>query len=786
MKARHICSQLVLALAVIAFAIAVLPSYTGVASAVGSTSIKLFGYIKDMKNTPLANSYVGVSDENFKYLGGTKSNKAGYYEFFVEEPGTYHLSAQHNSTADPYLFDYIPLTKTIETGDSLETRTEFNLRPGGNIILHAYDIEGRLIRNKQFREGTVGHAYVTDLKDLPNYGVLHAIHDDYSLQSSSPWDLAIPAFLVPPQTSSRMHVQWEVPEFGKIMLFSDNEGIGYSVDKQGGEIVLNFNYEAAKSQIATLERDYQSCNKQRYSLSHSIIENLALSKKRLEKAEKYLSQVPTPDIKNAVNELNTSLKHSLWAHEQLQLEKAQADIDKYRKGSVSLKVASESGVPLPNCSISLRQISHDFLFGANPMGKHNKYDVMYADMLKQAGINYSYIICPWRSIEPNSGRFDWGMIDNYQNIQGQLGKRFRLMGGLALWYYRGSGLDDTFCPKYQDDMTFEQLKQNIYDHMYTLASRYKDHIESWEINEPNMPWHNALGLTWNQKLETYGIFAKAVKDANPDARILFDSCALPYEFKVSKLENREDIAGGASYLEFLNLLLEEEIPIDLIGLELYYSGMNTDGYAPPGLSLASISNLLDLYSGFSKPIFVRELSAPSTQISNSSWWHRPWDEETQAEYVEALYTIAFGKPLVQGIGWSYGVSDEDSFIVSGGLLDTDLNPKPSYFMLRNLINSWTTSCTGKTDENGEFELRGFAGDYEVTLETAKGRTFETLIHVNEQQTNEITIEFPLTVPHEPQPTPSSERNNIPLIVSITGAIVVLGLLTLFVLRKRSH
>jgi len=718
-------------------------------SAAYSTSIKLFGYVMDMNNSPLANAFVGVSDRNFQYLGGAVGDEEGYYEFFVGEPGTYYLDAQHFSTLDPYMHDHIRVPKTIETGESLEIRIDFNMRPAGNIVFHAYDKEGKLVRNTQFTTLTGSQAYVTDLDDLPNYGVFWAIHDDYSAHSSSPWDMAIPAFLVSPQTLNKMHVQWEVPEFGKVILPIDNAGIGYSVDEQGGKAVLNFNHEATKSKIAALERDYELFKSQGYDFSDSIEEDLALSKVHLAAAEEYLSPIPIPDMEKAVSEFDMSLKYALWAHEQLHLEKAEVDIEKNREGNARLTIVDEEGTPILDCAICLQQISHDFLFGVDPMGKYHDFDPRYASLLKEARINYSYIVCTWEGVEPNPGDYQWGVIDDYQNIQAQLDKGFKLMGGLALWFYRGSGLGDQFCPEYQDDMPFQELKGNIYDHMYTLASRYKGKINTWEINEQNLPWTNVLNLTWNQKLETYRVFAKAITDANPDANVLYTSCALPYEFNVSKLEGPEEVAGGISFPEFLGLVLEQGIHVDIIGLEFYYSGANTDGYAPPGLDLVSISDLLDQYSDFGKSIFIRELSAPSTQLPNSSWWHRPWDEETQAEYVGRFYTIAFSKPLVQAIGWSYGVSDENSFIITGGLLDADLNPKLSYFALKNLIDSWTTSGTGITNENGEFEFRGFAGDYDVNIKASSGQSLNTTIHLSEQITSEYTIEFPLYEPISP-------------------------------------
>jgi len=730
--------------------------------ALSATSIKFWGYVKDLNNNPIANSWVGFSDKS-SYLGGTSTDEEGYYEFSVSEPGTYFISPQHNSTSEPYVYDYIQVTQTIETQQSTEIRLDFNLRPAGNIILHAYDSEGKLLRNSQFKTIANYNVYVTDLSDLPNLGYFHAVHDDYSAQANWSWDLAVPAFLVLPQTSNRIHVQWEVPEFGKIMLSADNEGQGYSVNEQGGGIVLNFNYEAAKSETAALQREYDLFRNQGYSISDSIGEDLRLSREYLATAELYLSQGPNPDMGKAVKELNTSLKLSLYAHERLLLERAEADIELYRKGNVTLKVLDEHGNPVTNGMVSFQQTTHDFLFGANPMGKQNKYDDRYADILRKAGINYSYIFCHWKYIEPSPGIFDWSLIDDYQNIQSQIDSGFDLMGGLALWFMRNdTWAGDMWCPNYQSNMTFTELKENIYQHMYRLASRYKGRIDAWQLNEPSLPWTNVLGLTWNQKLETYRIAANAVKDANTEAQVIFGSFALQYEGFLSRFEhdNLDEKAGGIPFSQFLDLATEQRIPFDIIGLEFYYAGVNTDGSELPGLDLVSVSNLFDQYAEFGKPIFVQEFSVPSTQSLNASWWHQPWDEATQAEYLKDFYTIAFSKPLVHEIGWSYGISDDDSFIISGGLLDEGLNPKPSYNALKELISLWTTSGMGNTDNEGLFAIHGFAGDYNVTIEGADGQIYKTQIHINEQQASEAIIEIPsqtptLTPTPTTTPTPTS-------------------------------
>lgn len=416
-------------------------------------------------------------------------------------------------------------------------------------------------------------------------------------------------------------------------------------------------------------------------------------------------------------------------------------IETYRKGDVILRFTDENG-SVPNCAVTFAQDSHDFLFAANPMGKFNQYDSRYANFLKEAGINFSYILTTWGSIEPEPGHFEWGAIDSYQDIEAQLTHGFKLMSGLALWWYRGSGLEDQFCPLYLDNMDFNELKTITYNHMYELATQYKGIIDIWEFNEPNSSWTNPLDLTWKQKLEIYQAATSGIRDAQPEAKILYDSNALPDEFGWPSSVDIDDKANGVQFPAFLNMLTDYGISFDIIGLELYYSGKNADGYIPPTLNIDELSDLIDLYASFGKPIFIRELSAPSEQVEGTSMWNgRPWNEETQADYLRHVYTMAFGKELVNAIGWSYGISDEDSYIIAGGILDGDLNPKSSYSALKDLIESWTTSGNCVTDKNGECTLRGFAGEYTITATAQDGRRLDTQIHILEGQEVEYNLMF---------------------------------------------
>jgi len=417
------------------------------------------------------------------------------------------------------------------------------------------------------------------------------------------------------------------------------------------------------------------------------------------------------------------------------------NIEIYRKGNIILRFFNQNkNLPLPNCKITLNQINHDFIFYACPMGKYNQYDARYANLLKEAGMNSSNLIMTWGSIQPEPNYFEWGAIDSYQNIETQLSNGFKLLGGITLWWNRGGSLGTEFCPLYLDNMNFDELKTITNNHMYEIVNRYNGKIDYWEFNEQNASWTNPLDLTWRQKLEINQVASLGIKNVNAEAKIIYTANALPNEFGWPPSVGLDDKATGVQFPEFLQMIVDYGIPFDAIGLEFYYAGKNQDGYIPPTLDIEALSDLIDLYSYFNKSIIIRELSAPSEQVKGTSMWQGlNWDEDVQADYLKQVYTMAFSKQLVKGIGYSYGVSDEDSYIISGGILDENLNPKRSYYALKDLINSWTTSGDCITDERGECIFRGFAGDYIATITTPSGYNLQANVHIYEQRTVETTV-----------------------------------------------
>jgi len=57
-----------------------------------------------------------------------------------------------------------------------------------------------------------------------------------------------------------------------------------------------------------------------------------------------------------------------------------------------------------------------------------------------------------------------------------------------------------------------------------------------------------------------------------------------------------------------------------------------------------------------------------------------------------------------------------------GLFTRDMEPKPSFYALDNLINhEWKTNMTVKAGENGSLKFRGFKGRYKVSWKDQSGK-----------------------------------------------------------------
>ena len=148
-----------------------------------------------------------------------------------------------------------------------------------------------------------------------------------------------------------------------------------------------------------------------------------------------------------------------------------------------------------------------------------------------------------------------------------------------------------------------------------------------------------------------------------------------------------------------------------------------------------------MYATLGKKINISELCLPSNNPQgNQGYWGQSWSPELQAEYLTAAYTLFFSKPQVEGIECAF-VADSSAyqFVYYGGLFDEQNEPKKSYYALKRLIKSWTTTGWWLTDSDGKVSFRGFGGNYDVIITDPKtGLTWKREAIIKEQETNLVS------------------------------------------------
>ncbi len=257
--------------------------------------------------------------------------------------------------------------------------------------------------------------------------------------------LAVPAFVVPTQTLSSLHILWTVPAFGRVILEVDNDGQGYAVPLPGGYLVLNLNHEAARSEVARLEYELDLFTGQGYVISTTVEAKLTLAEAALAAGEAHLNASP-PEMAAAVQDFNEAVAHALFGQEILYLDKAEADIPRYRKGTLTLSLRYANGEPIAGAVVTYQQRTHDFLFSTGYLTTDGwNYDSQLGDLMEQMGANGASVMLEHAVFEPEPGVYDWTFLDQHSGLNPLLGKGWRIMGALAYYGSSGQAFD---CPAY--------------------------------------------------------------------------------------------------------------------------------------------------------------------------------------------------------------------------------------------------------------------------------------------------------------------------------------------------
>jgi endo-1,4-beta-xylanase len=453
-----------------------------------------------------------------------------------------------------------------------------------------------------------------------------------------------------------LNTRWYVRDFGYVFMAADNDGQLYARDDLGMRGSLHLNYEFARSRVGRNNRVRTRYEREGTRFSPEVLHLVAMSEELLDDARKTLG-----DGERAARLADRALSNALWAGEKIELEKARSDIQrKTRKDRVWFGCETRQYV----------------------WARSEEFTKEFLALFNFATITH-YVWDSWYELfEPREGEYNWGIKDNIVNWLAPHG--VEIEGRPIFWPH------PTVTPEWLTNKSFDGVVAYLHKHTSDLVRHYGDRINQWEVVNEMHDWANVHHFSESQITDLVRIACQGTRDANPRAVRIINNCAPFAEYVARGRQAREDARRPLrSPRRFIKDLIDAGVEFDVIGLQIYF----------PQRDLSDIARLLERFEPFGKPIYITEIGAssnfsapnPSGAVAGSTdepyAWHRRWDEELQADWLEQVYTLFYSKPYVRAINW-YDFSDFRPFIVNGGLVREDSSPKQSFHRLHDLLASW--------------------------------------------------------------------------------------------------
>ena len=438
------------------------------------------------------------------------------------------------------------------------------------------------------------------------------------------------------------------------------------------------------------------------------------------------------------------------------------DIELNRKADASLKLA---GVPA-GAEVKVEQLSHDFIFGAHIFNFHQlgtpernrKYEDLYGTLFNSATIAFY-----WKKfeMEPGKPRFqeaEWDTEAYWNNAKEPKSephwrrpasdpvvafcesKGIRMHGHNLTWgnrkWQHPDWLFEQFCPADEkakinalgknglNKLTPAQIEalapaftkemNRLFEkRVAEVIEHYKGRLHSWDVvNESAVDFSKGLMIPGDKICKsTYGLMPGdyTYQTFQTAGRL----------FPKNVLLNINDYLNNEAYASQVTNLLGRGCRIDIMGSQMHLFNPKQCLDIADGKAIETpdiVWKRMETLGKVGLPIHVSEITITSPNNDERG-------QAVQAAITRNLYRLWFSIKPMMGITWWNVVDDcgapgEPSV---SGLFTRDMQPKPAYFAMNDLINKeWKTTTTVKAGEGGSVKFRGFKGKYRVTYTDASG------------------------------------------------------------------
>lgn len=630
------------------------------------------GTLSATHGEPLGAAFVALYDTAWQPLGSKDTDEHGAFSIPATAPiGLIQVQPLRKTDASGFrVYAWQPRVFLVTPSDMPLT---LSVAPAVNYIIAAYSSNGQPMRWKDWEaNGKYGsrflYATTPELRAVPS-----TIYPVFGPSTGPKEDRpeGLPALITEPGQELELHALfWPTRGQGKLQL----SVVLPPLPRAGEALVVNWNQALAEAALARARRNtFDDPNAPDWFAPYTG-ELDALAATLTTPAGTFATPA---EAENADAVLAAALEIA-----------DRAAVNRATRRAASLRYGAR-----PKDLGDAQLLRPAFSFGAYQGSPYNaKPDDPYAgsvgfSMARDAGFDLATVLPAWGWV----GKYakDRPALDMTFGVSALQEAGYTVKAHGVVWLQRFMGI----LPPDKRSLPADQLSKELLEYQKDLVHALGNKVNFWEvINEP---------ATTNDATFTRAAMIALMKDSA--ARLKADG-------KTTLVNSPHEFNYGVKYdLYFPNGNLVDAYPdtfasyldaatnadamgdIDAIGLQVYpgFHWVKDDketALQGPAWTPAFFERLLDTYARFGKTLHVTEFSLPSTYESNwtAGYWKQPWNEQTQADYAEAIYTIAFGHPSVQSIGW-WDVTDEKPSITTGGLVRMDRTPKPAFDHIAHFI-----------------------------------------------------------------------------------------------------
>ena len=356
---------------------------------------------------------------------------------------------------------------------------------------------------------------------------------------------------------------------------------------------------------------------------------------------------------------------------------ALARIDRIRKADLDIAVVDAAGRPVPSAEVHVEMTRHAFGWGSAVYGWTWAADTDDARRYREEFLRHFNLLVPENGLKWPSWDDPKTRANTLRMIDWARENGCEVRGHTLVWpsFKRNSEA----VRRLADDPA--ALRAAIRDHIADTAGATRGKIRAWDVlNEPTTNFEFMRLLGEDAPAEWF----RLAREADPGAQLFLNENQVLAGTKLQSLEY------------WLDRIVEHGGPLGGIGIQ----GHLGYGTAAPERMLEIFSRLHDKYR---VPLSITELDVNTK------------DEEDQAAYLRDVLIAAFSHPAVDSVTF-WGFWNGRHWLKTCPLFREDWSAKPGLKVYEKLVQGdWWTRETVRTGPDGHARLRGFQGDYKISV-----------------------------------------------------------------------